>query len=265
MIKLILLAAAVLGFGQLVAAKDDAEPVETPELQALHADFETKLAPIRAKLNEATAPKTQRYVADLTALETQLSKDGKSEAVLVVRAERDAYGQSHETAGFDPKNKSIPPALVQLRLAYDRDLLNLRVNLSAGARNLVAEQLKKIDALERQFTTQKNAGAILAVRAERERITNLAADPLRTFQKNPVGVWKWSTGETRTFALDGTWKSDKKREGTWKWTNEEQGKFDLSEAKRSRTEMVIEPDGTRMSGRQRGGGGPGLEVGQRLR
>jgi hypothetical protein len=265
MIKLILVVAATLAFGHLAVAKEDATPVETPELQALRADYESKLAPIRAKLNEATAPRTRHFVTDLTALETQLSKDGKNDAVLIVRAERDAYSQNHETVGFDPKNKGIPPALLQLRLAYDRDLLNLRVNLSAGARNIVAEQIKKLDALERQFASQNNAGAILAVRAERERTTNGAADPLRTFQRNPVGVWKWSTGETRTFSIDGTWKSDKKREGSWAWTNIEQGQFNLNEPKHSRAEMVIESDGTRMSGRERGGGGPGLQVGQRLR
>jgi len=239
--------------------------VETPELQALRTDYENKLAPIRAKLNETTAPKTKRYVADLTALETQLSKDGKNDAVLKVRAELDAYSQSHETPGFDPKDKSIPPALLQLRLTYDRDLLNIRVNLSSGARNIVTEQIKKLDALERQLGAQGSPGAILAIRAERERMTNHASDPLRTFQRNPIGVWKWSTGETRTFAIDGSWKSDKKREGTWGWKNEEKGEFTLNEPKHSRAEMVIEADGTQMSGQERGGGGPGLQVGQRLR
>jgi hypothetical protein len=260
-----LLPAALLAFALLAVAADLVEPVETPELNALRTEFESKLAPIRAKLKETIDPRTQRYVSDLSALETQLSKEGKADLVLVVRAERDAYSQGRETVGFDPKSKNVPPALLQLRLAYDRDVLNARVNLSSGARSLVAEQIKSLDALERQLSAQKNPGVIAAVRAERERVANGAADPLRKFQRNPVGVWKWSTAETRTFLKDGTWKSDKKREGTWTWANEDQGNFTLNEPKHSRVEMTIESDGTRMSGRERGGGGPGLQIGQRVR
>jgi hypothetical protein len=235
---------------------------EPPELTALRASYELKLAPIRAKLTDVVRMRTDRYVRDLLALETQLSTQGKADEVIVVRRERDAYGSGRETVGFDSKDKSIPPALLQLRLAFDRDVTNSRVSLSAAPRDTASWYLKQLDNLERQLTAEKRTAAVPIVRAERDSAAISLSDPLKTYLRNPVGTWKWSNGETRTFEKDGTWKSDKQAEGTWTWTVEEKGEFNINQPKRKRAEMVITTDGKQITGGERGGG---VQAGQRVR
>jgi hypothetical protein len=238
------------------------EGSEPPELTALRASYESKLAPARAKLAETVKTRTDRYVRDLLALEAQLSAKARPDDVILVRGERDAYGSGRESVGFDPKDKRVPPALVQLRLAFDRDVTNTRVSLSAAPRDTTSWYLKQLDALDRQLTAEKRMTAIPFVRAERDSVAISMSDPLKTYLRSPVGAWKWSNGETRTFEKDGTWKSDKQSEGTWIWTVEEKGEFTINQPKRKRAEMVITPDGKRITGGERAGA---LQDGQRVR
>lgn len=241
--------------------------VDVAELTALKLDFDAKLAPVREQLEQARKTRTDRYVQDLVRLEAQLSTARQPEAVNVVRQEREAYEGGKQTVGFDPKDKKVPDGLLQLRLAFERDLVTKRTSLSAGPRTLAGEHARKLQALERQLISDKRHAAAEAVKAEYDLAIIRMANPLKTYLRSPVGAWKWTKAESetsRTFEIDGTWHDNRNAEGKWNWTNEAKGEFTIHEKLRSDAEMKVDEAGLQIGGQELGGG-MGWQTGIRVR
>jgi hypothetical protein len=154
-----------------------------PELTAVRAEFEARLAVPRAKLEAVVKARVARYVSDLKELETKVSAAGQLDAVVLIGAEREAYARDARTNGFLAGNAKVPAAARQLRAAFEADLARARATVAPEGRAAATEYLRVLGELERKLTCQKAATPALAVRKEREETQVDGLDPL-----NPPGA-----------------------------------------------------------------------------
>ncbi len=156
-------------------AQAQADAPQVPEIEQI-------LAPLRAleaKAGEAVQTRTEKYLADLKTLETNVAKaTGELEQVLVVRKEREAWEKGKPTPVIDPKDESKPLELRKLRYYFDRERGQLETQAEtalAKARQAAAAKLKR---LEDGWTREKKIELAVAARKVREGLAAKAvADP----------------------------------------------------------------------------------------
>lgn len=224
---------------------------DPPELVAAREAFKAALVPLRAKVDESQKALYLRYTAALQPIEDGLTKAGKFEAIPALRAERTAYAAGTSTSGFSEKDKTIPSAARELRRALDRDVAKISSDAAPMARPLVADYAKQLDALDRKFTSARNADGALAVRKEKAVAQGSAVDPFGASDDIVVGKWADKQGNIHVFLADGT-VSVKSSTGKWKWTSRSRRSFRLDwDGSNAFIDLTVAPNGMTMSGPNR--------------
>ncbi len=231
------------------------------ELTAARTEFEARLSPARMKLDAAIKTRAAKYAGELKALEERVAGAGQLDAVVALKAEREAYEKGGRTNGFagDPK---VPAAARQVRAAFDGDLARLRAAAAPEGRALAANYVKQLGELERKLTTQKDVAGALAVRQEREETQASGMDPLNPPSTGLIGDWQPAgndnnsamRGKTLSFKRDGTWKNAEGQTGTWEWEEKSKRKLRVRwDAKPWRDTYTLSADGKRLDGKDNQG------------
>lgn len=196
------------------------------ELSAARADYEVRLAAPREKLDTAIKARAEKYAADLKGLEDRATAAGQLDAVVLLKAEREAYEKGERTNGFAAGNPKVPAAARTLRAAFEGEVLRLRAAAAPEGRAQAMAYVKQLGDLERKLTSQKNVEGALAVRQEREETQQGGLDPLNPPATGLIGSWApretagtTLRGKTITFKRDGTWKSFEGVTGKWSWVD----------------------------------------------
>jgi hypothetical protein len=201
---------------------------EPAELTAARLAYETKLAVPKGKLDAALAARGKQYAVVIKALEDRASLDGKLDAVVLLKAEREAYEQGKQTNGFGANATKVPPEARDARRLMEGDFLRLRAAAAPEGRRLSVEYVKALEGIERKLTMQKDVGGAVEIRKERTAILQDGLDPFASDATQSSALhrqllnatWKWWKGETITFQPGGKarWSSGKEL-FTWKVTD----------------------------------------------
>lgn len=199
---------------------------QPPELAAARAEYEGRLAVPRGKLEAAIKARAARYAGELKTLEDRAAAAGQLDAVVAVKAEREAYEKGGTTSGFAAGDLKVPASARQLRAAFDGDVARLRAAAAPEGRVLAQAYVQQLGNLERRLTSQKSIDAALAVRREKEATQQEGMAPLDPGNPPPSALrtqllgttWKWWRSETVTFMAGGKgrWSESSKDMFTWK-------------------------------------------------
>ena len=240
-------------FAGILTGRGQEVPVE---LTAARTDYEARLATPRLKLDTSIKARVAKYAADLKAIEDRATAAGQLDAVVAVKAEREAYEKGERTNGFATGNTKVPAAARQVRAALEGDLMRVRASAAPEGRALAMSYLQQLNDLERKLTTQKNVDGALAVRREREETQLSGLDPLNPPATGLIGDWAprespgtTLRGKTITFKRDGTWTSFEGVTGKWSWVDK--GKRTLKfhwDDRNWEDTYTLSPDGKKLQG-----------------
>ena len=150
---------------------------ESPLLTASRAQYEVKLKELQSKIADANQKRTTKYVGDLQVLEKQIAASGNLDALLPVKAEREAYQAGKTTVGFGSKETTVPQAARQLRVTYEGDLDKITKFATTEEQNIGLGYVRELEGLERQLTTAQQIDAAIAVRVEKKEMESLLNEP----------------------------------------------------------------------------------------
>ncbi len=145
------------------AKSANAEPTE---LTATREQNEKQWKDLQARAMTASSKRSAQYATDLKTLGNQAAATGNLDAVLAIKAEREAYEGGAVTGGFDAKS-AAPQAARQLRAAYDADQDKISKYVASEGRNINLAYIRQLEDLERKLTIAGNLDGALTVRAER--------------------------------------------------------------------------------------------------
>ena len=202
---------------------------EPPELTAARLAYEAKLALPKGKLDAALLARGKQYAGVIKALEDRAALDAKLDAVILLKAEREAYEQGRRTSGFGPNASKVSPEARSARLLLDGDVARLRATAAPEGRRLAVEYLTALEVIERKLTMQKDVTGAVEVRKVRTAVQAEGMEPLSSGSKGLIGDWRFvglatdtvRTGRVFTFMKDGTWRHSGGKTGTWKWKGNE--------------------------------------------
>jgi hypothetical protein len=208
---------------------------EPAELTAARLAYETKLAVSKGKLDTALSARGKQYTSVIKVLEDRASAEGKLDAVVLLKAEREAFEQGKWTTGFGANLAKVPPEARDARRLVDFDFARLRAAAAPDGRRLAGEYIKALEAIERKLTTQQDVAGAVEVRKARTAIQEDGTDPLNYSITEVVGKWRFDDpkvnsprhGRTVTFMRNGTWRDSKESTGKWMWKNRQNNQIEL--------------------------------------
>ena len=190
--------------------------------------YEAKLALPKGKLEAALAARGKQYAVVMKALEDRALLAGNLDAVVLLKAEREAYEQGKQTSGFGANAAKVPPEARDARRVAEGDLARLRATAAPEGRRLASEYVKALEGVERKLTMQKDVAGAVEIRKERTAIMQDGLDPFASDATQSSVLhrqllnttWKWWKDETITFLAGGKARwSVGKEFFTWKVTD----------------------------------------------
>ena len=199
-----------------VAGQQVSAVVEPAELVQLRVAYQARLDPLRERLKQSIKARTLKYAADLEGIEKQAGAEGKLNAAISIKKEREAAQTGVPPPGFEAKDRELPASARQLRSAYDGEIARIRSNVAPEGRNLALSYIQQLQTLERKLTSGSDLAAAQTVRAERDSTQKHGLDPLNP---PPVVAGEWMRGSDRfTLLENGTW-TRRDAKGTWAWVD----------------------------------------------
>lgn len=133
-----------------------------PEITALRDPYQKNLAQLHTVREQRAVPITTVYLAALERLEKQAPVDAA--LVSAVTAERERVAAKKEPLESD--RRSMPPALLQLRMRYEGDLERSNAPFQQQERLLTRQYIGALDTLQRRLTAQNQIANAAAAHAE---------------------------------------------------------------------------------------------------
>ena len=192
----------------LIPFRAAAEPAE---LTAARMAYEGKLIIPKGKLDAALEARGKQYAVFIKALEDRAALDARLDAVILLKAEREAYEQGKRTNGFGPNASKVAPEARDARRLLEGDFARLRATVAPEGRRLAGEYVKTLEGIERKLTMQKDVAGAVEIRKKRTAIQQDGMDPFaRDAMENSAlhrhllnTTWKWWEDERITFLAGG--------------------------------------------------------------
>ena len=211
-VALVALALSGTSFGQVSppAGLPNAEPTE---LTTARSQYEARVKTLHEKVPDAVSKRNSKYVSDLQLLSNQIATTGNLDALLPIKAEREAYQNGQATTGFDAKDPAVPASARQLRTTFEADLNKISQFAATEEHNYAAAYLRQLEDLVKKLTMAGNVDGALAVRTEKQEVQSLMSTETTTAQP-PAAAPNATAGSPAALAptsesakLDATYKA----------------------------------------------------------
>ena len=173
----------IIFFACLLSSKAQ-EEAQDPRLDVILAEVATLRDAVFAKQQT----RTEKYIADLKALEEKTQSTGNLDKVLQVSEERTAWEAGTPTPTFDPKDETVILGLRKLRYYFDKEFATIRDTARMNSEQQRTQIQDKFVSLEKALTTEGKIAQAIETRKLKEQFIagTLGAELAATEVKKPV-------------------------------------------------------------------------------